>query len=125
MQFRLTLSRMKIRRHPFPSLKFTSPLPFALCRTDIRANYLFNSRIEGLDAADLVLLVGTNPRYEAPIINARLRKNWLNNELNVAMIGEKVDLTYDYEVSTILLFCTHRFIYNPGAHVNILFKSGV
>ena len=68
-------------------------------RTDIRANYLFNSKIVGIDEADLVLFIGTNPRYEAPLINARVRKNWLNNELDVALIGEKVDLTYDYEVS--------------------------
>ncbi|VDM15815.1 unnamed protein product [Hydatigera taeniaeformis] len=70
---------------------------FPLNRTDVRANYLFNSKIVGIDAADLVLFIGTNPRFEAPLINARIRKNWLNNELNVALIGEKVDLTYDYE----------------------------
>ena len=42
--------------------------------TDIRSNYLFNSTIAGCEEADLVLLIGTNPRYEAPILNARLRK---------------------------------------------------
>lgn len=67
-------------------------------RTDIRSNYIFNSKIVGIDEADLVLFVGTNPRFEAPLINARVRKNWLNNELDVALIGEQVDLTYDYEV---------------------------
>ena len=45
-----------------------------------------------------VLLVGTNPRYEAPIFNARLRKCWIHNELDVGVVGPKVDLTYDYEV---------------------------
>ncbi|TGZ72876.1 hypothetical protein CRM22_001826 [Opisthorchis felineus] len=64
---------------------------------DLRSNYLFNSHIAGIEEADLVLLVGTNPRFEAPLLNARLRKCWIHNELQVAMIGPKVDLTYDYE----------------------------
>ena len=46
-----------------------------------------------------VLLIGTNPRYEAPIFNARLRKCWIHNELDVGLVGPKLDLTYDYEVS--------------------------
>ncbi|KAM7538342.1 hypothetical protein Aperf_G00000065485 [Anoplocephala perfoliata] len=77
-------------------LAFTEEI-FPTERTDIRSNYLFNSKIVGIDEADLVLFIGTNPRFEAPLINARVRKNWLNNELDVALIGEKVDLTYDYE----------------------------
>lgn len=51
------------------------------------------------EEADLVLLVGTNPRFEAPLFNARLRKGYLTNELDVAYIGPKVDLRYEYEVS--------------------------
>lgn len=41
---------------------------------DLRSNYLFNDRIVGIEEADVVLLVGTNPRYEAPVLNARIRK---------------------------------------------------
>lgn len=66
--------------------------------TDLRSNYLLNSRIVGIEEADLVLLVGTNPRFEAPLLNTRLRKSWINNELTVGLVGPKVDLTYDYEV---------------------------
>ncbi|TRY79549.1 hypothetical protein TCAL_12405 [Tigriopus californicus] len=65
--------------------------------TDFRSNYLLNTGIAGVEDADLVLLIGTNPRYEAPLFNARLRKCWIHNELDVAMVGPKVDLTYDYE----------------------------
>ena len=65
--------------------------------TDIRSNYLFNSTIVGMEEADLVLLIGTNPRYEAPILNARLRKGWIHNALDVGVLGPEVDLTYDYE----------------------------
>ena len=43
------------------------------------------------------MLIGTNPRYEAPMLNARLRKGWIHNELDVAVIGPNVDLSYDYE----------------------------
>ncbi|CAH8483012.1 unnamed protein product [Schistosoma intercalatum] len=65
--------------------------------TDLRSNYLFNSRITGIEDADLVLLIGTNPRFEAPLLNARLRKCWIHNDLEVFLLGPKVDLTYDYE----------------------------
>jgi len=65
--------------------------------TDIRSNYLLNTTITGCEEADLVLLIGTNPRYEAPILNARLRKGWIHNELDVGVLGPQVDLSYDYE----------------------------
>lgn len=66
--------------------------------TDLRSNYLLNSKIAGVEEADAVLFIGTNPRFEAPLLNARVRKCWINNELNVGLIGPKVDLTYDYQV---------------------------
>ena len=47
--------------------------------------------------------MGTNPRYEAPIFNARLRKCWIHNELDVGVVGPKVDLTYDYDVSRLMM----------------------
>ncbi len=58
-----------------------------------RQSYLFNSTIPGLDAADVLLLVGVNPRWEAPVLNARIRKAWLNG-LKVAGIGVEMDQTY-------------------------------
>uniref|UniRef100_A0A3Q2CNC0 NADH-ubiquinone oxidoreductase 75 kDa subunit, mitochondrial n=1 Tax=Cyprinodon variegatus TaxID=28743 RepID=A0A3Q2CNC0_CYPVA len=71
--------------------------PMAGAGTDLRSNYLLNTRIAGIEECDLLLLVGTNPRYEAPLFNARIRKSWLHNELRVAMVGHQVDLTYTYE----------------------------
>ncbi|XP_057293927.1 NADH-ubiquinone oxidoreductase 75 kDa subunit, mitochondrial-like [Hydractinia symbiolongicarpus] len=65
--------------------------------TDLRSNYLFNTTIAGIEDADALLLVGTCPRYEAPLVNSRIRKAWMHNELNVAMVGTKTDLTYDYD----------------------------
>ena len=63
-----------------------------------RAGYIFNSSIAGIEQADAVLLVGTNPRWEAPLINARLRKTFLAKGLKVGMIGSPVDLTFPVEM---------------------------
>ena len=52
----------------------------------------------GVEEADLLLFIGTNPRFEAPLFNARVRKAWINNELRVASVGPKIDLTYEHEV---------------------------
>jgi NADH-quinone oxidoreductase subunit G len=62
-----------------------------------RESWLFNSSIQGIENADYVLIVGANPRLEAPVLNARLRKRWLAGALKVGVIGEAADLTYDYE----------------------------
>ena len=62
-----------------------------------RATYLFNSGIEGIEQADAILLVGTNPRLEAAIINARIRKRWRQAGVAVGLIGQQADLTYPYE----------------------------
>lgn len=70
--------------------------PTAGAGTDLRSNYLLNTTIAGVEEADVVLLVGTNPRFEAPLFNARIRKSWLHNDLQVALIGSPVDLTYRY-----------------------------
>ncbi|CAN7243282.1 NADH-quinone oxidoreductase subunit NuoG [Bosea sp. LjRoot9] len=62
-----------------------------------RSSYILNAGIAGLDEADSLLIIGANPRKEAPILNARIRKRWLRGDFKVSLIGEKVDLTYDYD----------------------------
>ena len=62
-----------------------------------RASYLFNTTIEGIEQADAILLVGTNPRLEAAVLNARIRKRWRQGGLVVGLIGERADLTYPCE----------------------------
>ncbi|KAI5828086.1 NADH-quinone oxidoreductase [Schizophyllum commune Tattone D] len=64
---------------------------------DIRSNYLFNSTIPGVEEADVILLVGTNPRHEAAVLNSRIRKSWLHTPLEVGLVGERVELTYGYD----------------------------
>src|SRR5437588_295871 len=64
--------------------------------TSGRASYLFNATIAGIEHADALLLVGSNPRREAAVLNARIRKRWRTGALKIGVIGEKADLTYDY-----------------------------
>jgi len=61
-----------------------------------RASYLFNSTIAGVDQADAILVIGSNPRREAPVLNARIRKRWLKGGVQMGLIGEEADLTYHY-----------------------------
>ncbi|WP_036259806.1 NADH-quinone oxidoreductase subunit NuoG [Methylocapsa aurea] len=61
-----------------------------------RASYLFNPTIAGIDEADGLMIIGSNPRKEAPVLNARIRKRWLRGGFKIGVIGEKADLTYDY-----------------------------
>ena len=60
-----------------------------------RAGYLFNSTIAGIDEADALLIIGSNPRLEAAVMNARIRRNWLATGLPVGVVGPQVDLTYE------------------------------
>ncbi len=62
-----------------------------------RASYLFNATIAGIDAADALLIVGSNPRREAAILNARIRKRWRAGTFPIGVIGQKADLTYTYD----------------------------
>jgi len=62
-----------------------------------RQSYLFNTTISGLEDADAILLVGTNPRHEAPLVNTRIRKAWVQGGTEIGMIGEAANLTYDYD----------------------------
>lgn len=62
-----------------------------------RASYVFNSTIEGIESADCILLIGANPRHEAPIINARILKRAKMSDLPVGLVGEAVDLRYPVE----------------------------
>jgi NADH-quinone oxidoreductase subunit G len=61
-----------------------------------RESWLFNSSLIGIEQADAVLLIGVNPRTEAPLLNTRLRKIWLSGKAEIGVIGEQADLTYPY-----------------------------
>ena len=63
----------------------------------LRENYLFNSTINGIEESDLILLIGTNPRFEATMLNARIRKAHLNNNTKIISLNNVGDLTYEYD----------------------------
>ena len=65
--------------------------------TSKRENYLFNSTINGIEESDFIFLIGTNPRFEATILNARIRKSYLNNNTKIVSLNDLGDLTYPYE----------------------------
>jgi NADH dehydrogenase (ubiquinone) Fe-S protein 1 len=64
---------------------------------DVRANYLFNSKIFGVEEADAMLIVGSNPRWEAATLNARIRKQWLRSPLEIGYVGEPFESTFKFE----------------------------
>jgi len=65
--------------------------------TSRRENYLFNSTINGIEESDLIFLIGTNPRFEATMLNARIRKAYLNNKVKIVSLNDVGDLTYPYQ----------------------------
>ena len=64
---------------------------------DHRSQYLFNSRVMGIDESDCILVIGGNPRTEMPVLNARLRKAVEQNGLEVFFLGSAPDVTYNYQ----------------------------
>jgi len=81
----------------FNKLGSTTTVPSTNLSADLRATYTLNCGITGIEDSDAILLVGSNPRIEAPLINARIRKMVRHHGLQVAMVGNPADLTYDYE----------------------------
>src|SRR5437016_2853982 len=69
----------------------------ALDPTRGRAGYLFNATIAGIGTADALLIVASNPRREAAVLNARIRKRWRMGAFPIGLIGERADLTYPYD----------------------------
>jgi len=63
-----------------------------------RSNYIFNSKIQGIEESDLIVLIGSNPRYEATILNTRIRKNYVNKKTEIFSLGDIGDLTYPYNI---------------------------
>ena len=62
-----------------------------------RASYIFNPSIQGIEAADALLIVGANPRFEAAVLNSRIRKRWRRGKFPIGVIGEAADLRYSYD----------------------------
>ena len=78
--------------------KYESRSSQSFIDNSVRENYLFNSTINGIEETDLILLIGTNPRFEATMVNARIRKAYLNNNTKIISLNDVGDLTYSYEI---------------------------
>ena len=81
----------------YRSVNFATQDNTALDPAHGRASYIFNPSIAGIEQADALLIVGANPRKEAALLNARIRKRWRTGGLKIGVIGEKADLTYAYD----------------------------
>jgi len=75
--------------------EFRSSKNFIDC--SVRENYIFNSTINGIEESDLIMLIGTNPRFEATMLNARIRKAYLNNNTKIISLNDIGELTYPYQ----------------------------
>ena len=88
-----------------------------------RSNYIFNSKITGIEDSDLIILIGTNPRYEATILNSRIRKSYLNNNIDIFSIGNVGDLTYPYTPLDNSTKVINEIINNKNNLSNLIKKS--
>ena len=79
------------------SYKYESRSTQIFIDNTVRENYLLNSTINGIEETDLIFLVGTNPRFEATMVNARIRKAYLNNKVKIISLNDIGDLTYSYK----------------------------
>ena len=77
--------------------KYESRSKKSFINTSNRENYLFNSTINGIEESDFIFLIGTNPRFEATMVNARIRKAYLNNNTKIISLNDVGDLTYPYQ----------------------------
>ena len=82
----------------FKSECYESRLDHYYLNINNRENYLFNSKINGIEESDLIILIGTNPRYEATILNARIRKAFIKKGTEIISINDAGDLTYPYKL---------------------------
>jgi NADH-quinone oxidoreductase subunit G len=88
-----------------------------------RAAYLFNATIPGIEQADALLIVGANPRKEAAILNARIRKRWRMGHFPIALIGERVDLTYPYHYLGAGPESLSELAHGKGDYADLLYRA--
>ena len=91
LSFKKFFSALKTNNLEFRERKF-------YINSSEKSNYIFNSSIKGIEESDLILLVGTNPRQEATMLNARIRKVFVKKQIPIFSIGNPGDLTYEYSI---------------------------
>ena len=88
-----------------------------------KMNYIFNSSIQGIEDSDCIVLIGSNPRHEATMVNARIRKNFLSKKTPILSFGNPGDLTYDYEIVGNMTDDIKKFINKENKASQIFLKS--
>ncbi len=88
-----------------------------------RENYLFNSKINGIENSDLILLIGANPRFEATILNSRIRKSYLKNKTKIISMGDVGDLNYPYKTINNDLNTLDELLSEKGDTFNLIKNS--
>ena len=88
-----------------------------------KTNYIFNSSIKGIEDSDCIVLIGCNPRYEATMVNARIRKNFISKKTPILSFGNPGDLTYDYSVVGNTTEDLKKFINKECKYSNLFLKS--
>ena len=88
-----------------------------------KINYIFNSSIRGIEDSDCIILVGCNPRHEATILNARIRKTFVSKKIPIFSFGDPGDLTYDYKVVGNSIDDIRKFIKKESEVSKIFLKS--
>ena len=88
-----------------------------------KINYIFNSSIKGIEESDCIVLVGTNPRYEATMVNARIRKNFVSNKVPILSFGNPGDLTYEYKIVGNTTEDIKKFVNKENKASEIFLKS--
>ena len=88
-----------------------------------KINYIFNSSIKGIEETDCIVLIGTNPRHEATMVNARIRKSFMSKKMPIYSFGNPGDLTYDYKVIGDRTEDIKKFINNETQESKIFLKA--
>ena len=114
--FKSFLKKMGVKNYEFREK------PFYL-NPENKINYIFNSSIKNIEDSDCIVLVGTNPRHEATIVNARIRKNFVSKKTPIFSFGNPGDLTYDYKIIGNNTEDIRKFINKETKESDIFLKS--
>ena len=96
--------------------------PFYI-NSENKINYIFNSSIKGIEESDCIVLVGSNPRHEATMVNARIRKTFLSKKIPIFSFGDPGDLTYDYKIAGNTTSDINKFVNKENEASKIFLKS--
>ena len=114
--FKTLLEKINVNNYDFREKPF-------YVNSENKINYIFNSSIKGIDESDCVVLIGSNPRHEATMVNARIRKNFVAKKIPIMSFGNPGDLTYDYTIVGNTTEDIKKFVNKQNKASELLLKS--